>query len=107
MPTPPTAELLTDEPMQRVTPANADNLFTVRRPTSLAKEQTVFMTCSKVEVVAMLKKEKQQASASSTFLDMKPPYSVKEVSRPYSTEYIVPNFQKFDSYKGNNTSYLR
>lgn len=50
-----------DELVQGVTTANADNLSAARWSASVAEELTVFMTHAKVK--AMLKKEKEKASA--------------------------------------------
>lgn len=63
MPTPSVTKPMIEEPMQRVTPANAVNLSDARQTFSAAKEPIVFMTCFEVE--AMLKKENEKASSTS------------------------------------------
>lgn len=53
---------------------NSDNIFTTgRRPTSITDKSVAFMT--KLEVEAMLKK--QRASASMIGLDLKLPYQAE------------------------------
>lgn len=57
--------------MQVVTPANADNLPVVgRQPVTAAKEPTVLVAWFEVE--SMSRKEKEKASLSSMYLDLKP-----------------------------------
>lgn len=51
----------------------------------MAKEPIVFMNCSEIEDI--LKKEKEKAFTGSTFLDLKPPYVVEVIAKPYPTEY--------------------
>lgn len=45
---------------------------------------------------AMLKKEKEKASKSSTSLDLKPSYLIKVTTKLYSAEYNLFKLQKFD-----------
>lgn len=80
-----------------VTHDNADNLFAARRPTCVAHEPTVFMT--KAEVEAMLKKEKEKATAS--FIDLKPPYFAEVIVKRYPSKYN-PNSRS--SVAGRTTS---
>lgn len=47
------------------------------------------------------KKRKGRTSASSTIVDLKPPYAFEVVATPYPAEYKVPMFQKFDGQKDN------
>lgn len=54
----------------------------------MVEEPIVFVNCSEVE--AMLKKEK--GKASSTSLDLKPPYSTAVAVNPYTSEYEVLKF---------------
>lgn len=59
---------------------NADDLSIARRPASVIEELTIFMT--KVELEVMLKKGKEKASASSTSLNLTPPYP-EVAAKPY------------------------
>lgn len=54
----------------------------------------------------MLKKKKEEASASSTSLDLKPSYSTEVAAKPYPTEYKVPKFQTFVGRKDNTKEHV-
>lgn len=77
----PNSKLVSDEPVQRVTLANADNHSVAgRRLASAVEEPTIFMIILEIETV--LRREKEKASISLICMDLKPPYSVEVVSRP-------------------------
>lgn len=60
----PTAEQVTDKPMQADTPANVENLFARgRQLASLIQKPITLMTRSEIE--AMLRREKEKTSISS------------------------------------------
>lgn len=63
------------------------------RPASMAKEPTLFMTRAKVE--PMPRREKERASISSIYLDLKPLYDVEVTMKPYRVGYITSQLQKF------------
>lgn len=44
----------------------------------------------------MLKKMKEKASASAFSLGLNPSYLLAVAAKPYTTRYVVPQFQKFD-----------
>lgn len=69
---------------------NVDNLSVVRCP-AISIEQSI------IEVEAILKKEKEKASATSACQDLKSLYSPEMIAKPYPSEYMIP---KFDDRKG-------
>lgn len=87
-------EPILDERIQGVTLVNTDNLSAARRPTNLAEELTVFMT--RVEVETVLRREKEKASSTTAYLNLKPSSPAEIVAKPYRLGYSVPKFQKFD-----------
>lgn len=81
----------------RVTPANAYNLSAARRYASFTDEPTVFMT--RVDIKAMLRCDKKNASLSIACLNLKPLYLAEIATKPYPLEVFC--FQKFDGHRGN------
>lgn len=76
------AELVIDDLVRWVTPANADNLLAAsRRPLSANEEPMVFMTRSEVE--AMLRREKEKAPVSSIRLNLNSPFAAEVVVKMY------------------------
>lgn len=65
---------MTDEPMQGAMSINTKNLSAdSRQPVNGTVEPIVFMIRSDVQT--MLRREKEKASVSSIYLDLKPPYA--------------------------------
>lgn len=97
----PAAELVIDDPVQGVTPTiNDGNLFIAnRRPLRATEQPVAFMTRFNAE--AMLKNEKEKASVSSIYLDLKTPYVAEVAAKPYPVGYITSQFQKFNGRRGN------
>lgn len=71
-----------DDLVKGVTPAtNDDNLSSVgRRPVSATEEPVVLIPRSEME--AMLGKEKEKASVSLIYLDLKPSYDAEVTAKP-------------------------
>lgn len=80
---------MVDDPAWGVRPGNVDNLsITGKRLVSPAEEHTVFM--ARPEIEAILRIEKENASGSSIYLNLKPPYAVQGCSEAIPGGYITP-----------------
>lgn len=88
-PAPPIVEHACEELAQGVTP-DVDNLSVVCHPISVAEESRNFVT--KVEVEALVLREKERASSMAACLSFRPLYPASIATKLYLVGYTMPNF---------------
>lgn len=96
----PVAEPISDEPAQRATLTNADNLSTIRQLGSIVEEPATLLTLFDIE--ALIKQKK----GSTTTINWKPPRPVEVTTTPYPSDYLVPKFQKYDGRSENSKEHV-
>lgn len=75
-----------------------------RRLVSATEEQTIFVT--KAKVATLVRQEKEKVSSVTRCLSLKLPYLASVVTKPYPMGYTVPNFQKFDGWRGSTREHI-
>lgn len=92
-------EPVINEAVQGNTPANGDNSLAAKRSTSQPEEGSHYFT--KIEIEAILKKERDRATTHPKAMDLKPPYIEKVLEKDFPADYKIPKFQNFNCRKGN------
>lgn len=57
-------------------------------------------------MAALVRQEKEKMSSVATCHNIRPPYLTSIAMKPYLVGYTVPNFQRFDSRKGNTIEHV-